>query len=119
LTGFAGQEAAPGVEEEAVGVGVLAEDVRLALAVEPADVAVAAGEHAELRVPRRALAAGALARLDPEQGAGVEDRFFGGGRRGEGQGAERDADEVAHRITSSRRLRPTTDPVGGAGLAES
>src|SRR5262249_44198520 len=57
LLRLAAHEPALAVEQQAVGARPLAVDRRLAVAVEAVDAALAAGEHAELRVPRRPLAA--------------------------------------------------------------
>src|SRR5207237_110839 len=74
---LAREQAALVVEQQSIGSGVLAVDMRFALPIEPANVPVAAGENAQLGMPRGSLAPGAVFGLDLEPGARGEDRSFG------------------------------------------
>src|SRR5262249_36780409 len=103
------QQAALLVEEQAVGAGVLAVDLRLAVAVQPHDVAVAAGQDAELGVPRRPLAAGAFTGLGLKRRALLEDgiALVLVGRRHRGDD-EPHAHGNVHDMTHGRTLRALT-----------
>jgi hypothetical protein len=90
--GLTGEEPARGVKKQPVGAGALTKDVRLAVAIEPVDVPVAAGEHAELGIPRRPLASRAAGGLHLKLGVGGKDsdlvRMNDGGQKDQ-QGHQR------------------------------
>src|SRR5205807_6232451 len=73
---LAGEQPAFLVKKQSIGPRPLAMDVRLALAVEPINMAVATGEYAQLRVPGRAFPSGPSAGFDFEFGVGSENRFL-------------------------------------------
>src|SRR5262249_45572763 len=86
--GLAGEQTALVVKEQTVGAGPLAVDPRATIAVELVDVAVAAGEDAELRVPGRSLAAGTSAGLDLQLRTGLEDHIVGKSRMNKDQSGQ-------------------------------
>src|SRR5712691_232925 len=69
----------------------------MAGAVELIDMAVAAGEDAQLWMPGRPLAARAVAGLDLQLGSRLKDRLFGGGRVRQGEQEPGGDEDKAHR----------------------